>query len=1185
VAAGDRFCGDCGAALAGCPNCGAPVTAGKRFCRACGFALGGADAPALTPPASLAPMPPLPEAGPVAERRVCSVLFCDLVGFTPLAESRDPEAVRDLLSEYFAAARTVVERYGGVVEKFIGDAVVAFWGAPVAAEGDAERAVRAGLDVVAAVAELGERARVAGLAARAGVVTGEVAITVGAVHEGMVAGDTVNTAARVQTAAAPGQVLADEATARLAGGGVGFAEAGSHTLKGKAEPVRLWRATRVLAGVGGTQRVDGLEAPLTGRDPELRAIRELFHAAAERRVPRLVLVSGPAGVGKSRLGWEFEKYADGLAERVWWHRGRCPAYGQGVAFWALAEIVRQRLSIAEDDQQEAAAGKLAAGLDEFVPDPAEQAYVGARLSRLLGASATAADGEPLSREELFAGWRLFFERLAASGPVVLLVEDAQYADSGLLDFLDHLIDWVRELPVFVLVFARPELSHARPGFGAGRNRSTLTLDPLDPASMDRLVAELVPGMPGPARAAVTAHAEGLPLFAVETIRSLIDRDIVQPVEGTYHLVGEIGELEVPGSLHALLAARLDALEPAVRRLVTDAAVLGDAFTADALAAVSGQEEAAVRAALDQLVRREVLAVSADRLSPQRGSYQFTHHLLRQVAYDTLARRDRKARHLAVAAYLRRAFPGDGEEVAGVIARHYLDALNALPGAPDTAEIHDQAVTMLIRAAERAERTGSPARAATSYVTAAELTAQTSGPAGGDALASAARLWERAAQAALTGSEWGVAIGHADRARELHLERADTRAAARAQAIAGRALRLWGRHAQAREQLTAAVQVLRPDPDADTVRALDELAMLEVFAGSPHADALSTEALVLAQALGTGPGQLADIFISRGIYLYLAQRRAEGIAYFTQAARLAEQTDSHLLLGRVHINLAETFLTTDPASAAESAHAAAGHLRRTGALDYLGIALINLAQAQLALGDWDASEQQLVHAMEADGLAANDYLAGHRGWLAALRGDAESAAAILAGLRDLRSSEDSQDKAFVAVVDAFAAAAQKEPRDALRSARASLAHSGPLGVGFGITSWAWPLAARVAHELGDAAAVGELLGQLAAHPPGHVPQRLQAERDLARARLAAAEGDPAAGQALAAAVTGLRAHGTPYHLAHALLDHAQYLLAHGDDTDAAEAAIGEARAIAGRLRCQPLLDRAGVTGAVTARTPT
>ena len=252
------------------------------------------------------------------------------------------------------------------------------------------------LDLVTAVAELGAEAGVPGLAARAGVVTGEVAVTLGAVGEGMVAGDAVNTAARVQAAAEPGSVLVDGATQRLAERGVGFADAGEHALKGKAEPQRLWRAVRVLSGVGGSQRVDGLEAPLTGRDAELRTIRELFHAAAERRVPRLVLVSGPAGVGKSRLGWEFDKYIDGLAETVWWHRGRCLAYGDGVAFWALAEIVRQRLSIAEEDPAEAAADKLAEGLDRYIPDPGERAYVGARLGRLLGVAVPGDGAGPLA---------------------------------------------------------------------------------------------------------------------------------------------------------------------------------------------------------------------------------------------------------------------------------------------------------------------------------------------------------------------------------------------------------------------------------------------------------------------------------------------------------------------------------------------------------------------------------------------------------------------------------------------------------------------------------------------------------------------------------------------------------------------------------------------------------------------
>ena len=379
-------------------------------------------------------------------------------------------------------------------------------------------------------------------------------------------------------------------------------------------------------------------------------------------------------------------------------------------------------------------------------------------------------GAVLAREELFAGWRLFFERLAAQQPVVLLVEDAQYADTGLLDFLEHLIDWVRDLPIYVLVFARPELGQTRPGFGAGRNRSTLTLDPLDAASMDALVEALVPGMSAAARAKITGQAQGIPLFAVETVRSLIDQDIVQPIEGAYRLAGEVGELAVPDSLHALLAARLDALDPDARRLVADAAVLGTTFPAEALIAVSGQDEAMVRAALAELVRREVLTVSADPLSPERGSYRFAQDMLRQVAYGTLSRRDRKARHLTVAAHLRAAFPGDGEEVAEVIARHYLDALHAVPGDPDTAQIRGQAISALVRAAERAERTGAPARAAASYAAAADLTLARPG---GSTSRRRAPVGRRAVGTGRQGRRnqrrLGPAVEHAGRAREHYLQ--------------------------------------------------------------------------------------------------------------------------------------------------------------------------------------------------------------------------------------------------------------------------------------------------------------------------------------------------------------------------------------------------------------------------------
>jgi predicted ATPase len=275
---------------------------------------------------------------------------------------------------------------------------------------------------------------------------------------------------------------------------------------------------------------------------------------------------------------------------------------------------------------------------------------------------------------------------------------------------------------------------------------------------------------------------------VETVRALIDRDVVQPIEGMYRLVGDVGELSVPDSLHALLAARLDALDPDVRRLAADAAVLGTTFPAEALIAVCGQDEPAVRAGLAVLLRREVLSVSADPLSPERGSYRFTQDLLRQVAYDTLSRHDRKARHLKVAAHLRAAFPGDGEEVADVIARHYLDALDAVPGDPDTSHVREQAITTLIRAAERAERAGAPARATASYATAARLTpADATG-----GRPAAAALWERAAEAAILSADYATATEHADRARSDYAQAGQARAAARAQATAGQALRKWGR---------------------------------------------------------------------------------------------------------------------------------------------------------------------------------------------------------------------------------------------------------------------------------------------------------------------------------------------------------------------------------------------------------
>ena len=344
----------------------------------------------------------------------------------------------------------------------------------------------------------------------------------------------------------------------------------------------LWRAVRVVAGAGGSQRVDGLEVSLVGRARELALVKELFHASAEGGRARLVMVSGAAGVGKSRLGWEFEKYVDGLVSTVWWHRGRCLSYGDGVAFWALAQMVRQRFDIAEETPSEEAAARLAQRLPTWVSDEAERAFITARLGVLVGA-----DAAELAREELFAGWRLFIERLAGTGPVVMVVEDLQWADAGLLDFLEYLLDWSGDLPIFILTFARPELAERRPGWLVDRrNATTMHLDPLPPGVLDDLLDDLVPGMPETAKAQIAERAQGIPLYAVETVRALVDRDVVIPQDGVYRLVGDIGDFEVPATLTSLLASRLDALVPAERELVKGLAVLGATFPRSAVEVVT-----------------------------------------------------------------------------------------------------------------------------------------------------------------------------------------------------------------------------------------------------------------------------------------------------------------------------------------------------------------------------------------------------------------------------------------------------------------------------------------------------------------------------------------------------------------------------------------------------------------------
>lgn len=1162
--AGARFCSTCGALLGLCCRaCNAQMSLSDRFCDQC-----GATAPigtAVSVAAVSQSFVGIARDGPQGtERRVCSVLFVDLVGFTPFSQDRDPEDVRELLFRYFDVVRTVVSRYGGVVEQFIGDAAVALWGAPRADERDPERAVRAALDLVQAVGSGSEIDE--GLSARAGVVTGEVAVSFAGDGGVMVAGDAVNTAARIQAEAAPGCVLVDDATRRLTASAIAFADAGKHTLKGKSEPAQLWRAGSVVSGLAGSQRSIGLEAPLCGRVAELRTLKELFHGCIEGRQPRLVVVSGPAGVGKSRLGWELERYVDGLAAKVMWHRGGCFSYGDGVAFWPLAEMVRQQLGVAEEDPSTVAAQKLEEGLGRLVVDPSERNFIGIRLSRLLATSVEGDPGTLLAPDELFAGWRAFFEHLAEVAPVVLVVEDAHHADPALLDFLDYLVDWANDVPIFVLVLARPEIATKRADFGSGRNRTLVSLAPLNAEAMGTLLEGLVPGLPAPVASALADQAQGLPLFAVETVRSLVDRGVLVLVPGKgYEVAGDVGTLAVPDTLHGLLAARLDALGQDVNSLVADASVLGRSFSAEALIAVSGLAEADVRAGLAELVRREVLQVTVDRLSPQRGDYRFAQEMLRQVAWSTLSRRRRKARHLAVADYLRSTFADDGEEVMDVVARHYLDALQAVPSDADVPQLRLLAVAGLIRAADGAKRAGALGRAAALFWTAAELHEQ------GYNAAAAASALEQAAEAWIAETSHVKGIDAAERARVLHERLGNQRSAARARTLAGKGLRLEGRHREAREHLNAALVVLQPEPGADTVNALYELAGLEAFEGGSEAGRLYAEALKLAQGLDVGDAMLSNLLVANGIHCWITNRAVEGDANLREAAYLAERAGDTWMVAHALGNLSGGQLTRNPEEAATHAAAAVDLARRIGNHRIVVLATTNLAFALLLLGRWEEAARWLGNTTELDGPPALPWLADVRGFLLGLRGDSVNSAEAISGLIGFSNSENVLDQALLSTARALVESASDHPIEALTYARTALAQLEKLGMNCEHLVFAWPVANDAAKALGDRQAMEDLLSLFEAHPIGQLPPLLRAERALTKAHLATVPGE--AGSALvetefADAVAAFRRAGSPWHLGRALADYAGYLAACGQ-AEAANAALDEAGAIAERLGARPL----------------
>jgi class 3 adenylate cyclase len=654
--------------VSACPSCGHGNQAGAKFCSECGAALVTAGPPARE------------------ERKVVTVLFADLVGFTGRAEQLDPEDVRALLVPYYARLRAELERFGGTVEKFIGDAVMALFGAPAAHEDDPERAVRAALAIRDWAAEEGR------IQVRIAVNTGEALVVLGArpgQGEGMAAGDVVNTAARLQAAAPVNGVLAGERTFRETRAVIEYRPAAPVAAKGKRDPVPAWEAVQARARLGVDVPHQARTA-LVGRDRELGVLRDALARVRAERVPQLVTLVGVPGIGKSRLVFELSQVAGADAELISWRQGRSLPYGERVSFWALAEMVKAQAGILEDDAPGEAGAKLAATAADVLGGVPEAGWVARHLGALagLGGDGASAGGD---RSEAFAAWRQFVEALAEARPLVLVFEDLHWADDGLLDFIDYLAEWAGQVPLLVVGTARPELLGRRPGWGGGKpNALTLSLAPLSEEDTARLIGSLLgrPVLEAGQQAALLARAGGNPLYAEQYAQMLAEQGAGRP-------------LPVPESVQGIIAARLDMVAAAEKRLLQDAAVIGKVFWPGAVAALGGGPGGGeLEGQLHGLERRQF--VRRDRRSSMAGEtqYAFVHVLVRDVAYGQIPRAARAARHAAAAGWIESL--GPAEDHAEMLAHHYQAALElARAAGQDTAGLAPRARAALQQAGDRA----------------------------------------------------------------------------------------------------------------------------------------------------------------------------------------------------------------------------------------------------------------------------------------------------------------------------------------------------------------------------------------------------------------------------------------------------------------------------------------------------
>jgi class 3 adenylate cyclase/tetratricopeptide (TPR) repeat protein len=697
----------CGAALSPrCPNCGAENPPAAKFCIECGTGLGapasGAAAAGAPPRAAPPPAPPAaaraapfggrlpgaPLAGALPEeRRKATVLFADLSGYTAVAERMDPEAVKSFVDRALRRLGQEVVRYGGRVDKYIGDNVMAVFGAPVAHEDDPERAVRAGLAMQTAMQDVNEDiAEDAGVSflLRVGINSGDV--LAGQVGDGYtVIGDAVNVASRLQAAARPGTVTVGETTQRLTRGAIEYAELEPLELKGKAEPVPAWEAVRVLVpgpGIRGTRA----PTPLVGRTDESALLNSMFERVVREGRPHLVTVIGQAGVGKSRLLRELATAIGDRPEKPAFREGHCPAYGAGLAYWALGEILRGQFEIVDTDDSEVAWGKLLRGLEAVISDAETDdppARLAATIARPLGiepppdlATTTGAQGAGATttavleaedpqqmRDRLFSAVRSFVEAASHRRPLVIAIEDIHWADEGMLDLIEYMARWVRG-PVLFVCLARDELLDRRPGWGGGRrNATTIALEPLSREETRELVGALLSEENGASSGngdlvpQVADRSAGNPLFAEEMVNRIREE-------------GASDVQTLPETVHAVLAARLDSLSVPERRVLQHGSVVGQTFWEGSLAELGTEEQIDLPEVLDSLQEKDLVVPTAGSRLAGEHEYAFKHVLIRDVAYSTLPKSVRARKHAQVGAFIEERAADRSEGVVTMVADHY-----------------------------------------------------------------------------------------------------------------------------------------------------------------------------------------------------------------------------------------------------------------------------------------------------------------------------------------------------------------------------------------------------------------------------------------------------------------------------------------------------------------------------------